>query len=114
MICMCHISWISHFLSLLTTQEIVWQIVNDLDLETVKRKTASERIPFLEIATVVPKGVPRPPHVADPIAHADRLPTDRPRVIKSHLTLEHLPPKLLDTCKGDGSMGRSFSSTGLH
>ena len=106
----------SHSLSLLTMQEIVWQIVNDLDLETVKRKTASERIPFLEIATVVPRGAPRPPHVADPIAHAHKLPTDRPRVIKSHLTLEHLPPKLLDTCKGDGSMlcavlGIGISST---
>ena len=90
----------------------MWQIVNDLDLETVKKKRASERIPFLEIATVAPMrskyhnpedGAPRPTHVEDPIAHADQMPADRPRVIKSHMTFEHLPPKLLDTCKGNGN-----------
>ena len=95
---------------ILSVQEIVWQIVNDLDLETVREKRASERIPFLEIATVAPRrskyhnpddGTPKPLHVEDPIAHADKMPVDRPRVIKSHMTFEHLPPKLLDTCKGD-------------
>ena len=94
---------------LLLVQEIVWQIVYDLDLETVRKKRASERIPFLEIATVAPKtskyhspddGTAKPQHIEDPIAYADKMPSDKPRVIKSHMTFEHLPPKLLDTCKG--------------
>ena len=41
----------------------------------------------------------KPPFVKDPVAFADNLPTSKPRVIKSHLTFEMLPPKLLETCK---------------
>ena len=48
-----------------------------------------------------PDDGPKPLHIEDPVAHADKMPVDRPRVIKSHMTFEHLPPKLLDTCKGE-------------
>ena len=39
------------------------------------------------------------PFQHDPVTYADNLPTDKPRVIKSHLTFELLPPNLLDSCK---------------
>ena len=81
--------------------------MNDLDLATVKKKRASERIPFLEITSVAPATpeqeaeAVKPPYVLDPIAFAEKMPVDKPRVFKSHMTFEHLPPKLLDTCKGN-------------
>ena len=34
----------------------------------------------------------------DSLEYADALPS--PRIIKSHLPIEFLPPNLLDTCKG--------------
>ena len=61
-----------------------------------------ERVPFLEIGSLragrsdAPE---KPPFVKDPVGFADSLPRSKPRVIKSHLTFEMLPPKLLDTCK---------------
>ena len=85
------------------TQEILWQIINDLDLETVKKTKSQERVPFLEIGGINPKSVSeaveKPPFVKDPILFADNMPSTKPRVIKSHLTFEMLPPKLLETCK---------------
>ena len=81
----------------------MWQIVNDIDLETVKNKTGDERVPFLEIGGLgTDKDLHRRstrPFLKDPVTFADNLPTDKPRIIKSHLTFEMLPPKLLDTCK---------------
>lgn len=35
--------------------------------------------------------------MADPIAHTENMPS--PRVVKTHLPIEMLPPDLLDTCK---------------
>ena len=62
-----------------------------------------ERVPFLELGGLKPKSttdaLEKPPFVKDPVAFADSLPTSKPRVIKSHLTFEMLPPNLLDTCK---------------
>ena len=86
------------------TQEILWQIINDFDLETATSKKEQERVPFLEIGALRSSqrhqdSIKKPPFVQDPIAFADNLPTTKPRVIKSHLTFEMLPPKLLDTCK---------------
>merc|ERR1712186_4860 len=81
------------------TQEIMWQIVNDIDLDTVKSKQCEERMPFLEIGGLGPADDQRPQFQSDPVTWADNLPTNKPRVIKSHLTFELLPPKLLDTCK---------------
>ena len=77
----------------------MWQIVNDLDLETVKNKTSSERIPWVEHGGITPANGPKIPFLDDPVSFAENLPTNKPRVIKSHLTFEMLPPKLLDTCK---------------
>ena len=77
----------------------MWQIVNDLDLEAVKNKTSSERIPWVEHGGITPANGPKIPFLDDPVSFAESLPTNKPRVIKSHLTFEMLPPKLLDTCK---------------
>ena len=81
----------------------MWQIVNNIDLETVKNKTGDERVPFLEIGGLgTDKDLHRRstrPFLKDPVTFADNLPTDKPRIIKSHLTFEMLPQKLLDTCK---------------
>ena len=84
------------------TQEIVWQIINDLDLETAKSKKSQERVPFLELGSH-PKSssnaVAKLLFVEDPITFADNLPVTKPRVIKSHLIFEILPPELLETCR---------------
>ena len=81
----------------------MWQIVNNIDLETVKAKQCEERMPFLEIGGLGASrdGGDSPKRLFhnDPVTYADNLPIDKPRVIKSHLTFELLPPKLLDTCK---------------
>ena len=71
-------------------------------METVKIKDAEERVPFLELGGLrSDKDVHKTPRpfTREPITFADNLPKDKPRVIKSHLTFELLPPKLLDTCK---------------
>ena len=71
-------------------------------METAQHKDGEERVPFLEIGGLRPtKNMYRKPrpYNEDPITFADNLPTERQRVIKSHLTFEMLPPKLLDTCK---------------
>ena len=85
------------------TQEILWQILNDLDLETAKSKIDKERVPFLEIGGLSrqhqPESIKKPPFIEDPITFADNMPITKPRVIKSHLPFEMLPPMLLDTCK---------------
>ena len=82
------------------TAEIIWQIINDFDLETAKNKKGIERVPFLEISALNTKSVSdKPPFIKDPILFADNMPSTKPRVIKSHMTFEMLPPKLLETCK---------------
>ena len=35
----------------------------------------------------------------DTLSYVDRMPRDSPRIIKTHLPLDMLPPNLLDTCK---------------
>ena len=77
----------------------MWQIVNDINLETVKNKPSNERIPCLERGGLGAGNGPKQPFLDDPVSFAENLPTDKPRVIMSHLTFEMLPPRLLDTCK---------------
>ncbi len=85
------------------TQEILWLLKNDLDKDGAEKIDASQRVPFLEICSLISPQFRKPglpPHMLDSINFADQLPRDKPRVIKSHMPLEFLPPKLLDTCKG--------------
>lgn len=92
------------------TQEMVWQIVNNVDLEEGKKQIFL-RTPFLEFTALggdappVPAvGVdPNSPEqimgrmMADSVSYCDNLAS--PRVIKSHLPIEMLPPQILETCK---------------
>eukprot|EP00095_Tigriopus_kingsejongensis_P004143 maker-scaffold703_size109190-snap-gene-0.16 protein:Tk04143 transcript:maker-scaffold703_size109190-snap-gene-0.16-mRNA-1 annotation:"sulfotransferase 1a1-like" len=86
-------------------REMMWQIVNfDLDATV----PILERSPFLEISCLVKSAVPPkrnpdqvegppPMHMVASIDYTDNMAS--PRVIKTHLPMEFLPPKLLDTCK---------------
>ena len=89
------------------TIELVWTILNDVDIEKTKVPQMI-RSPFLESFCLVntdfltqlglkPDNEKLCEVFDDPIEHANKM-TGR-RVIKSHLPLEFLPPRLLDTCK---------------
>jgi len=85
------------------SQEMVWQIVNKVNLDMAKIPLLV-RSPFLEMeALISQKEVDmmdeKAKQMYQSLALAENLPTNTPRVIKSHLPLEMLPPKLLDTCK---------------
>ena len=92
---------------------MVWQIVNNVDIETANKVRIQHRSPFIEVDGIRGK---RPPHIEKSEnserskdsekpeqkikggwIKAENVPS--PRVIKTHLPFEFLPPKLLDTCK---------------
>ena len=93
---------------------MVWQIVNKVDTETARKVPLWARSPFIEMeglwtkevmaqraakSTIMSSSI-APEHVnamIKSVDHAENLPS--PRVIKSHLPLEMLPPNLVDTCK---------------
>ena len=103
-----------NFMSFAHIQELVWQIVN-FDFEKARKVSLYERSPFLEIQGLASndmlqsraesKGVTQDDEKMKEIASswtksieiAENTPS--PRVIKTHLPLEMLPPNLLDTCK---------------
>ena len=85
---------------------MVWEIVNNVDIETAKKLPLFARTPFLESEGLkdvkdVPKEVfdknPLMKLMSNSIETAENMKS--PRVIKSHLPFEMLPPNLLDTCK---------------
>ena len=85
---------------------MVWQIVNNVDIEAAKKLPLFQRTPFLESEGLkdmknVPKEMmdknPIMKIMSNSIQSAENLKS--PRVIKSHLPFEMLPPNLLDTCK---------------
>ncbi len=102
---------------------MVWQIMNNVDLKTASEKPLFSRSPFLEIQTLAPdrdkftmmyqqlmdSKNPDPEQVEamtamkenlfNSIERTARLPTTSPRVIKTHLPLEMLPPNLLDMAR---------------
>jgi len=82
------------------TQEMVWQIVNKVDTEKAKIMLF-ERTPFIEmeglLSEEISKGQTFPDWMVKSVEYTANLPS--PRVIKTHLPFEFLPPKLLDTCK---------------
>ena len=86
---------------------MVWQIVNKVDVETARKVTLWARSPFIEMeglwratkhanmsSNIAPEHVNA---MIKSVEHAENL--QSPRVIKSHLPLEMLPPNLVDTCK---------------
>ena len=89
---------------------MVWQIVNKVDTEKAKKIPLFARSPFIEMEGLFPedadssllkKSTSKEGFSMDwrikSVQSACNIPS--PRVIKTHLPLEFLPPKLLDTCK---------------
>lgn len=87
------------------SQEIVWQMVN---LDFTDDRDLFVKSPFLEMELIATSNpMPPPPndapigpppsHIISSIEHCSSIKS--PRVIKTHLPLSMLPPKLLDTCK---------------
>ena len=93
---------------------MIWLILNKVNFEEAKQIKADDRIPYLEMQAImnlkaIKKGqmgegktMPQPMldrfmKMGQSLQMAQDLPS--PRTIKSHLPLEFLPPKLLDTCK---------------
>ena len=79
------------------TQELVWQIVNNVQLDSEEsKKQLYLRSPFLEAGCIRVNG--GDVTYTDPMTYAaDQLKS--PRIIKSHLPISMLPPNLLDTSK---------------
>ena len=84
----------------------MWQIVNNVDIDTAKKLPLFARTPFLESEGLKEmKDVPKEvldknlmlKTMSNSIETAQNMKS--PRVIKSHLPFEMLPPNLLDTCK---------------
>eukprot|EP00092_Neocalanus_flemingeri_P007301 GFUD01007883.1.p1 GENE.GFUD01007883.1~~GFUD01007883.1.p1 ORF type:complete len:334 (-),score=84.53 GFUD01007883.1:170-1171(-) len=89
------------------TQETVWMLVNDVDKEAGNVPQVV-RSPFLEASCVMSldhlKSLDMQPDdpillkvIEDPIEYAKNM-TGR-RVLKTHLPMEFLPPKLIEKCK---------------
>jgi len=76
------------------TQEITWLLMNKADIVTAKEKDLFSRSPFLEMPMMF---ISSEEEAEGVIAKIDSMPS--PRLIKSHLPFELLPPNLLDTCK---------------
>ena len=82
---------------------MVWQIVNKNDFEAAVKTPLLMRSPFIEMQGILGETLefiasdPNTKWMSESIALAENMPS--PRVIKSHLPIEMLPPKLLDTCK---------------
>merc|ERR1719474_638231 len=97
--------WISSFPKCGTTwtQEMVWNIVNNLDFQTAKSTSLEDRIPFLELS-----GLLEPWHkdnmeekdhmsgtgLVNSIEQVKNLPS--PRLIKTHLAIEMLPRQVME------------------
>merc|ERR1711892_124610 len=87
--------WISTFPKCGTTwtQEMVWNIVNNLDFKTAKSVELDERVPYVDMTAMI-----RPEEAAamgniDTRAKVDNLAS--PRVIKTHLAIDMLPKEML-------------------
>lgn len=90
------------------TQELLWQVSKGLDIEGGK-KMIFLRSPFFEMSSLcgdvgaVPNMDTKDPGemmallMHDTIAYTEKMAS--PRIIKTHLPLDMLPPNLLDTCK---------------
>ncbi|CAK1547425.1 unnamed protein product [Leptosia nina] len=97
--------WIVSFSRSGTTwlQELVWLLSNDLNYERASAEPITKRYAFIEYPTQrseVEK--PSPPiggHGATVHDYRDLHTLDSPRYVKTHLNLDFLPPKLLDTAK---------------
>jgi len=87
--------WVSTFPKCGTTwtQEMVWNIVNNLDFKTAKSVELDERVPFLELSSMVTTDDMVAMGIEDTITKVDNMAS--PRVIKTHLSIDMLPKEIL-------------------
>jgi len=87
--------WVSTFPKCGTTwtQEMVWNIVNNLDFKTAKSVELDDRVPFLELSSMVTPDDMVAMGIEDTINKVDNMPS--PRVIKTHLSIDMLPKEIL-------------------
>jgi len=84
---------------------MIWQIIHKIDTERAKKMMLFERSPFIEVEGLITprfvgfseQGKSFPDWMAKSVEYTANL--QSPRVIKTHLPFEFLPPKLMDTCK---------------
>ena len=81
------------------TQELVWLVQNEVDLEKAKSVPLDQRVPFLEAPIIIDfRKHELPPFLQnDMIQPIVNMPS--PRIIKTHLHLCLLPDELLDKSK---------------
>jgi len=85
------------------TQELVWMLVNDVDIEGGKQPLIMRSV-FLESKCVMDRKLVAQlgqelGDLADPVEYCNKLDKKKRRVIKTHLPFEFLPPNLLEKCK---------------
>ncbi|XP_049795530.1 luciferin sulfotransferase-like [Schistocerca nitens] len=71
------------------SQELLWLLMNNCDVEQAKRVPLIQRFPYLEITPLMPEFTRNMPHSID---HVERMVS--PRLIKSHLPLDQLPKQI--------------------
>jgi len=96
--------WINTFPKCGTTwtQEMVWQIVNGCKFEEAKKDPLWLRSPFLEFQGITKLAEYGAENLLKLMAKSSMSLANEassPRVLKSHLPMDMLNPKLLDTCK---------------
>ena len=77
------------------TQEMVWNICNDLDFEKAKSVPQEKRIPFLEHSGLMNAGMPEELKT-DTLEFVTNLPRSEPRLLKTHLCYDMLPKQVRD------------------
>ena len=76
----------------------MWQIMNDGESQNEGMKNGWQKVHFIEFCDLLPSDNPETPlRLRDGYTFADQL--ESPRLIKSHLPFEMLPPDLLKTAK---------------
>ena len=94
-------------------QELVWQVANGIDLEGGKTDLM-ERFPFMEFLEWDAFGNDFNPANYKTPAQLDRM-EKRRFIIKNHLPLSLLPPRLLDTAQWEKKGGmRTKSVNDMH
>jgi len=108
--------WVSSYPKTGTTwtQEMVWNIVHDVNLEVAKSATLDERYTFIEaggLMTPHVEGIYKEKYSEMPdmemfmdiwmksIETAEAQPKYKPRMIKTHLPVEFLPKEVIDEAK---------------
>ena len=87
---------------------MVWQIVNNVDVNAAKTIPVQKRAPFVEFEGLGFHKTNDPNHDGrythpkndfrlNSVKFVENMPS--PRVIKTHLPIEMLPPNILDVCK---------------